>query len=100
MIFYNKNVNVDYRKAELIIDNDTIKHATRFKLLRVGLDNNLTFTIHCIKLRSSISSWLPSETTTSSKYTTNDAYATCSRLNYCLIVWVYLISQAENNKIK
>ena len=45
---------VDYRNVKLIIDNNTIEHVTQFKLLGVWLDNNLTFTTHCKKLRSSL----------------------------------------------
>ena len=48
---------VDYRNVELIINNNTIKHVTQFKLLWVWLDNNLTLTTHCIKLRSSINGY-------------------------------------------
>ena len=48
---------VDYRNVELIIDNNTIEHETQFKHLGVWLDNSLTFTTHCIKLRSSINSY-------------------------------------------
>ena len=48
---------VDYRNVELIIDNNTTEHVTQFKLLGVLLDNNLTFTTHGIKLRSSINSY-------------------------------------------
>ena len=36
---------VDYRNVELIIDNNTNEHVTQFKYLRVGLDNNLAFTV-------------------------------------------------------
>ena len=48
---------VYYRNVELIIDSNTIEHVTQFKPLGVWLDNNLTFTTHCIKLRSSINSY-------------------------------------------
>ena len=36
------------------------------------------------------------------KYTPNDLYGTYiySRLDYCLLIWDTLISQAETNKIK
>ena len=53
-IFYHKNIIVDYRNVELIIDNNTIEHVTQLRLHWVWVDNNLTFTTHCIKLRSSI----------------------------------------------
>ena len=56
MIFHHINMIVDYRKVELIIDNNTIEHVTQFNLLGVWLDNNLTFNTQCIKLRSSINS--------------------------------------------
>ena len=48
---------VDYRNVELIIDDNTIEYVTEFKLLGVWLDNNLNFTIHYIKIRSSINSY-------------------------------------------
>ena len=54
MIFHHKNMIVYYRNVELIIDNNTIEHVTQFKPLGVWLHNSLAFTIHCIKLRSSI----------------------------------------------
>ena len=54
MIFHHKNMIVDYRNVELIIDNNTTEHVTQFKLLGVWLHNNLTFTINYIKLTSSI----------------------------------------------
>ena len=58
MIFHHENMIVGYRNVELIIDNNTIKHLTQFKLLGVLLDNNpLTVITHCIKLRSSIPSY-------------------------------------------
>ena len=57
MIFLHKNMIVDYRNVELIIDNNTIDHVTQFKLQGVWLNNNLTFTTQCIKLRSSINSY-------------------------------------------
>ena len=41
-------MNVNYRNVELIIDNNTIDHVTQFILLGILVDNNLTFTIHCI----------------------------------------------------
>ena len=41
-------MHVDYKLVELIIDNNTLKYVAHFKLLGVWLDNNLTFTIHCI----------------------------------------------------
>ena len=47
---------VDHRNVELIINYNTIEHVTEFKLPGPWLDNNLTFTTHWIKLRSSINS--------------------------------------------
>ena len=35
MIFHHKNMIVNYRNVELIIGNNTIKHATQAKLLGV-----------------------------------------------------------------
>ena len=57
MILYHKSMIVDYRNAEVIIDNITIQQVTSFKLLGVWADNNLTFTTHCIKFKSSINSY-------------------------------------------
>ena len=57
MIFDHKNMIVDDRNIEFITDNDTTEHVTQMKLLGVWLDNNLTFTIHCIKFRSSTNSY-------------------------------------------
>ena len=48
---------VDHRNVGLIIDNITIGYVMQFKLLEVWFDNNLTLTIHHIKLRSSINSY-------------------------------------------
>ena len=48
---------VDYRNVELIIDKNTTENVTQFKLLKVWLYNNPTFTKHCIKLRSSMVSY-------------------------------------------
>ena len=56
MTFHHKNLIVDYRNIELIINNKTTEHVKQFKLLGVWPDNNITFTTYCIELRSSINS--------------------------------------------
>ena len=57
MIFHHKNMIVDYRNAEFIIDSNTNKHEIQFKLIGVWLHNNLIFATYCIQLRSSINSY-------------------------------------------